>query len=88
MGSHVAIEPAPLVERGCAPVYFINGIGKITLLPGGNLMFVFYRLDDDRREVEVKVICSREECAVMTRQTDWLLNGVSPEAIEAPVLMM
>lgn len=88
MGTQVEREPAPLVERGCAPVYFVNGIGKITMLPGGNLMFVFYRLDDDRREVEVKLICSREECAVMTRQTDWLLHGASPETIDAPLLMM
>ena len=46
-------EAPPLTEHGCAPVFFVNGIGRVQNLPGGNFLLTFYRSDAGRREVEV-----------------------------------
>jgi hypothetical protein len=85
-----APEPAPLVERGCAPVYFVNRIAKITPVGGGNLMFAFYREDDGRREIEVKIVCSREDAKAMLRQTECSLSGcpVAQDGNDTPARLM
>ena len=88
MGSRIATEPAPLIERGCAPVYFVNGIAKITTLSGGNLLFTFYRIEDGHREVEIKLVCSRDDLATMIRQSSLAMAGGAVADEEAPVAVM
>lgn len=87
-GSKFQNEPAPLVERGCAPVYFIGGVGRIDNLGGGNVMLTFYRPDSGRREIEVKIVCHRDDADRVIRQVDGHLHqGLTVNNEDQPFMM-
>ena len=88
MGMQVAKEMMPAVERGCAPVYFVNGLVRVDHLPGGNMMFTFYRHDAGRREIEVKLICAKVEVEPMRRQTDLAMAGFQVVEEEVGMALM
>lgn len=80
-------EAPPLIERGCAPVYFVNGIGNIRNMPGGNFLLTFYRLDRDCREVEVKVVVAKCDLEIMLRAADGAVQGIPVQEPETLMMM-
>lgn len=85
--SRFAGEAPPLVERGCAPVIFVTGVGRVQELSGGNVQLTFCRLDDGRREVEVKLVCAKADAAVIVQLIGGALRGV-PIAEEPETLRL
>lgn len=74
MGSFCATELPPVYDRGCVPVYFINGLLPVDHLGNGNLLFMYYRTEKlggiERREVEVKMIFHVDTLSAMRRIAD------------------
>jgi hypothetical protein len=79
-------EVAPLLERGCAPVYFVNGIGQIRTMPGGNFMLTFFRHDRHSREVELKIVMAKCDLEIMLRAADGAVQGIP--VIEPKTMLM
>lgn len=87
MGSGNAATDVPVVERGCAPVYFVKGFADIIDLGNGNILFSFFRPDTFGKEVEVKLICHTSDALVMMQQVDAKLAAIA-ERRPARVIMM
>jgi hypothetical protein len=85
--SRIPDEAPPLIENGCAPVYFVNGIGRIQNLPGGNFLLTFFRSDDRRRDVEVKFVVAKCDLELMLRVADGAIQGVPVTEPDALTLM-
>lgn len=56
-------------------------------MPGGNVMLTFYRTDESRREVEVKIVCAKCDLEIMLRAIDGGLQGVPVQEPEVLTLM-
>jgi len=80
-------EAPELLERGCAPVYFVNGIGRIQNLPGGNFLITLFRTDQRFREVELKIVVAKCDLEIMLRAADGAVQGVQVHEPDTLALM-